>query len=324
MGLTYGHLAAAPLRPADRATRRWRGRRWRGDDGHPDAGGGTAARADRDRYRTRRALCAAVNVLVLLGGAGFVTSWHWATARYSFAPGQGPPSGYARRVGAAGAAPTEDPLPARYRRRLPSFPPRPVAERVDLPGDGAVLDRVPTTQPVAFVTVEAGPVRAPGAVALLRAARVPVTLFLSSQEARADPGYFGRLRAAGAVVEAHGVDQRSLAGRPYPEQQRTVCAAADELTRVYGVRPALFRPPYGTWDGNTLRAVRACGMRPVLVWRQSVQRGVVRYPSARTRVRPGDIIRLRLSGSFADDLVAALQAVHASGLVPAALEEYLL
>ena len=47
------------------------------------------------------------------------------------------------------------------------------------------------------------------------------------------------------------------------EIQADVAACADKIEAVTGVRPTLFRPPYGEYDDKVITAVRALGIEPI-------------------------------------------------------------
>jgi len=215
-------------------------------------------------------------------------------------------------------------LPADLLARLPRFgPPPPAVPLPQVPGPRAPwLARIPTDQPVAFLTIDDGWVRTPEVAALFETAHVPVTLFLMIDAIRADPGYFARFQNAGARIEAHTISHPSLRGRPYGQQRHQICDSADQLGAWYGRRPALFRAPFGEHDATTLAAAHDCGMRAVLFWRETVNNGIVRYQEGST-VRAGDIILMHFRPRFVDDFIAALQAIKAAGLTPALLEDYL-
>ncbi|WP_213450388.1 polysaccharide deacetylase family protein [Rhizomonospora bruguierae] len=227
------------------------------------------------------------------------------------------------RASAAGAA-TGTPAGRGYLDRLPAFGTAPPAHPVALPVGGGVpsFSRVPTDQPVAFITIDDGWVKHPRAEELLRAAHVPVTLFLTIDAIKDDPGYFARLRDAGAVIESHTMTHPRLAGRSYAFQRNEICGATDRLADLYGRRPTLFRSPFGEQDATTLRAVRDCGLKAALTWRESAFNGRMHYQEGRT-VRPGDIILMHFRDQFVDDFIAILRAVKKSGLTPAALVDYL-
>ncbi|MEV1289519.1 polysaccharide deacetylase family protein [Micromonospora sp. NPDC049679] len=219
----------------------------------------------------------------------------------------------------ADAGPSRDIL-----ARIPTFPAAPPPQPITLPAGASApwLTHIPTTQPVAFITIDDGWVKHPQAFALIRAAQVPVTLFLTVNAIQDDPGHFARLQAAGAVIEAHTISHPNLRGRSYDFQRREICGSADRLGAMYGRRPVLFRPPFGEQDPTTLRAVRDCGMRAAFFWKETVNNGVVRYQVGR-KVQCGDIILMHFRPAFVADFLAALQAIHDAGLTPALLADYL-
>jgi peptidoglycan/xylan/chitin deacetylase (PgdA/CDA1 family) len=217
-----------------------------------------------------------------------------------------------------------DPAAARFLARIPKFPPAPPAERIVLPQgpEAAWLSRVPTSQKVAFITIDDGWSKQPEAVPLLQAAHVPVTLFLTINAIRSDPAYFKQLQAGGAVIEAHTITHAGLKGMSRDFQRREICGSADQLGNIYGRRPVLFRPPFGDKDATTLQVTHECGMKVAFFWKETVDRGVVRFQEGQT-VQAGDIILMHFRPAFVDDFLAALQAIYDAGLTPALLEDYI-
>jgi peptidoglycan/xylan/chitin deacetylase (PgdA/CDA1 family) len=252
--------------------------------------------------------------VVLLATLGPATARH--TERVIGRLPAGPPA-------AAGpVVPAHPGISAEVLSRVPRFDPPPPAVPVPLAAGprAAWLARVPTDQPVAFITIDDGWVRLPEAVALVRAANVPVTLFLTVNAIRADPAYFTGFPGAG--IQAHTVSHPRLKGMPYAFQRREVCGSADQLAAIYGRRPTLFRAPFGEHDATTLQVMRDCGMLAALYWKETVDDGVVRFQEGAT-VQRGDIILMHFRPRFVDDLIATLQAIKAAGLTPALLENYL-
>ena len=209
-----------------------------------------------------------------------------------------------------------------YLARLPHFPPPPPPVPVGPAGPVAAwFTRIPTQQPVAFLTIDDGWTKYPGGPALLRAANVPVTLFLSINAVRDDPGYFRAMQTAGATIEAHTINHPNLRRRSYGSQQHEICGSADQLAGWYGRRPVLFRPPFGEKDATTLAVAHDCGIKAAFYWTETVDKGIVRYQVG-NQVRPGDIILMHFRPAFPDDFLAALTAIHDAGLTPALLSDY--
>jgi peptidoglycan/xylan/chitin deacetylase (PgdA/CDA1 family) len=221
-------------------------------------------------------------------------------------------------------APVGHPLTAQELARIPHFPARPAPQPITVPGGpfAGWYSSIPTDQPVAFITIDDGWVKSPQAVQLFQAAHVPVTLFLEINAVRSDVSYFKPLQQAGAVIEAHTITHIDLRGKSYDLQKHEVCGSADLLGQMYGRRPVLFRPPFGDEDATTLRAVHDCGMKAAFFWKETTDKGIVRYQVGHT-VRPGDIILMHFRPAFVEDFLAVLQAISRAGLTPALLEDYI-
>ncbi|MBX6748201.1 MAG: polysaccharide deacetylase family protein [Micromonosporaceae bacterium] len=213
-----------------------------------------------------------------------------------------------------------------YLDRLPGFDPAPTPEPVWLSryeGQTALVGAIPTSQPVAFLTIDDGAVRHPMALELIQAAKVPVTLFLTTNYVTGNEAWFAALRDTGYVtIQNHTVSHPNLKTGGYEVARDQLCAANDRLAAAFGQRPTYFRPPYGEYDGTTLAAAWACGLQAGFHWRETVDAGTVYYQRDHGRIHAGDIILMHFRPAFPDDFVAALQAIKNSGLVPARLEDY--
>ncbi|WP_018352356.1 polysaccharide deacetylase family protein [Longispora albida] len=209
--------------------------------------------------------------------------------------------------------------------RLPKFDPPPVPEKITLAGGptAPLLNRIPTTQRVAFLTIDDGWVKKPEALALLKAAGIPVTLFLLGPVAAEKPDFFTDLHRNGATIQAHSLNHLSMPSLSYERQKQEICGSADQLGKLFGERPTLFRPPFGEYNQTTLRAARDCGMKAVFHWTQTVDKGKVRYQGEWGKMQPGDIMLMHFRDAYADDFLAALSAMKANNLTPALLESYL-
>ncbi|CAL9534218.1 polysaccharide deacetylase family protein [Streptomyces sp. enrichment culture] len=239
--------------------------------------------------------------------------------------GEGSPAG--RRTAAAVAGDSRAPEPA-YRRwglaaPLPAAPqpvrrPRPAAPGVLPP----VVERVPTRDKVVFLTYDDGAERDPRFVDLVRELRLPVSLFLT--DSVVGPGYahFARLRAVGASVQNHTLDHTVLRALPYAGQRAEICGQQEKLRARFGIRPRLFRPPYGAYDTTTLRAAADCGIAAVVRW--SATAVGTRAPSG---LGPGVIVALPSDDPTApplrDRTIAVLREIQRLGLTVGRLEDYL-
>ena len=225
----------------------------------------------------------------------------------------------------AATLPPELPPPVGWKLSdVPQFAPPPAPEPIVLPEGDEVpfLSRVPVTRPVAFLTIDDGYLKNPEAPKLLAAAGIPVTLFLTTDAIQDNVPFFDNLRTYGAVIEAHTISHPELSGRSYGFQKHQICDGTDRLAQWYGRRPVLFRPPFGDKDHTTLRVAKECGLRAAFMWKETVDKGIVRFQDGNTTVLPGDIILMHFRPAFVKDFLAALRAIHDAGLTPALLEDY--
>lgn len=198
---------------------------------------------------------------------------------------------------------------------LPPAPPPPSPRprlRTAGPGLPPVVDHIPTHDKVVFLTYDDGAERDPRFIDLVRELRLPVSMFLT--DSVVGPGYahFARLREVGANVQNHTLDHQSLRGLPYAGQRAEICGQQDKLRERFGLRPRLFRPPYGTWDPTTLRAAADCGVSAVVLWTEG---------AGEEQFRAGDIIPVGLP--LVERTVSLLRQVQERGLSVGRLEDYL-
>ncbi|GAA2898573.1 hypothetical protein Acy02nite_84550 [Actinoplanes cyaneus] len=216
-------------------------------------------------------------------------------------------------------------LPADIRARIPQFAPPPPPHKVTLPaGDKAVnLQRIETRKRIAFITIDDGWEKDPMAMKLLQAANVPITLFLEVDAVKVKPSYFTELQSTGAVIEAHTLTHPTMTHLSYEGQKHQICGSADELGKLYGRRPVLFRPPFGAFNDNTLRAVKECGLKASFTWRETTDKGIIRYQDGRRHIAGGDIILMHFRAAFVEDFLAILTQLKKDNLTPALLEDYI-
>ncbi len=191
-----------------------------------------------------------------------------------------------------------------------------------------VVDHVRTRDRVVFLTYDDGPERDSGFVGLVRERRLPVSLFLTDSVVGPGYGHLARLRAVGASIQNHTLDHPALRGLPYAGQRAEICGQQHKLRSRFGIRPRLFRPPYGTYDTTTLRAAADCGITAIVLWRASpAADGSLRYARGEPGLRPGDIISV--PSAEADPLtltertVRLLREIEGRGLRVGRLEDYL-
>lgn len=197
--------------------------------------------------------------------------------------------------------------------------------RVDgpAPAPAVAAGSVPTNDKVVFFTVDDGWQRTPEAERFIADHRLPITAFPLPMPAATDPDFFRRVTAVpGSSVQDHSVSHTDLSTLPLERQQVEICDARDSMTRIFGTTPTFFRPPYFTWNADTLQAAANCGIRTVLTADADFSWGAANiwHPGL---LQPGDVVLMHWTDTLASDLQRALAAADAAGLKPAGLVDYL-
>jgi peptidoglycan/xylan/chitin deacetylase (PgdA/CDA1 family) len=190
-------------------------------------------------------------------------------------------------------------------------------------GQVPVIRRIATDKPYVFLTMDDGAVKDPDALKLMQQNGTHPVLFLNQKYVKGHEAYFKQiLDATGATLGDHTVDHPNLKGKPYEFQRREICDDADDFQRGLGVRPSLFRPPFGNYDQNTLRAAAACGMRAAVLWTAAVNDGHVQF-QAGDKLKPGDVVLMHFRKTFTEDYTAFVEQAKKDGLTPVPLADFL-
>ena len=208
-------------------------------------------------------------------------------------------------------------------------PPSPHVRRLRLPGGAPlpVVHRVPTRDKVVFLTYDDGAEKDPRFVDMVRELRLPVSMFLTDSVVGPGYGHFARLRSVGASIQNHTLDHAALRGLPYAGQRAEICGQQNKLRARFGIRPRLFRPPYGTYDATTLRAAADCGVTALVLWRAAMEGdGGLTYAKGPRHLRAGDIVSVP-SGEPAgltlrERTTRLLREIQTRGLAVGRLEDY--
>ncbi|MER8042355.1 polysaccharide deacetylase family protein [Streptomyces sp. NPDC094032] len=284
------------------------------------------------------ALWAALTTAALFATTGCTTT----AGADGTAPGGGtvPPSAASSRTpggtGASDGPGTADARAAAYRKwglkpfAEPPAPPakKPVTRKAG--GPVPVVSDIPTTEKIVFITIDDGAEKDPEFVAMMRDLKIPVTMFLTDAAIRTDYRYFAPLVAQGHGVANHTLTHPNMRTLSEEAQRREICGQQEKLTKEYGERPRLFRPPYGNWNESTRTAAAACGVDAIVLWRESMQIKNMQYQRGDKKLHPGDIILAHfrgpseLKGTTMTEMTAnLLRHIQEQGYTVARLEDYL-
>ncbi|MFF3560663.1 polysaccharide deacetylase family protein [Streptomyces sp. NPDC002574] len=211
-------------------------------------------------------------------------------------------------------------------------PPAVKPVRLTSHGPVPVISDVPTKEKIVFITIDDGQEKSPAFVRMLRDLKVPVTMFLTNDAIKSDYGYFAQLQGLGNHIQNHTLHHPEMTGLSAAGQRAEICGNQKVLAQRYGAAPLLFRPPYGAgaYADSLNAAVRQCGPRAIVLWRESMQIKQMQYQTADKRLRPGDIILAHFRGpaelkgvTMTHMFANLLRHIREQGFTVARLEDYI-
>ncbi|MFH8756669.1 polysaccharide deacetylase family protein [Streptomyces atroolivaceus] len=191
-----------------------------------------------------------------------------------------------------------------------------------------VFTAVPTKERIVFLTMDDGAEKDPELLRMMTELKIPYSAFISDYVVSDDYGYFKDMQARGVTLSNHTLNHRYLPGLSKAEQRREICGEQDKIEKHFGKRPILFRPPYGNYNGDTLRVARSCGIKAVPLWAAEAFPDRMEWREWDQDLHPGDIIlthfrgREDWGGSMADMVRRVMKTVTDKGYAVARLEDY--
>lgn len=191
-----------------------------------------------------------------------------------------------------------------------------------------VFTTVPTKEKIVFLTMDDGDEKDPELLRMMSDLNIPYSAFLSDYVVRDNYTYFKEAQVRGAVLGNHTLNHRYLPGLSREEQQHEICDQQDILEKQYGERPRLFRPPYGNYNGDTLRIARSCGITAVPLWAAEAFPDHMEWREEDQDLHPGDIILTHFrgekdwKGSMPDLIRSVMKVITDKGYAVARLEDY--
>ncbi|WP_327667218.1 polysaccharide deacetylase family protein [Streptomyces sp. NBC_00485] len=199
-------------------------------------------------------------------------------------------------------------------------------EELNLP---PVFTTVPTKQKVVFLTIDDGAEKDRAFLRMMSELKIPYSAFLSNFLVKDDYPYFRTMQSEGVTLNNHTLTHPYLPGLSYEEQWLEICGMQKIMKKQFGRAPTVFRPPYGNYNRDTLRAAKSCGIKYAPIWDEEVFVDHWAYREDDQDLHPGDIVlthfrgRHEWKGTMVDDMRRFLRRVTAEGYAVARLEDYL-
>ncbi len=158
---------------------------------------------------------------------------------------------------------------------------------------------------------------------------VRATFFVVGQWVDKYPESVKALHDAGHEVMNHSDDHPHMSKLSAGEIERELNACNDKVQAVTGVRPTLFRCPYGEYDDNVISVVRRMGMNAVqwdvdsLDWKEIPASEISRRVTA--KVGPGSIVLFHNAGLHTPEaLPSIIEFLQSEGYAIVPVSELLL
>lgn len=119
------------------------------------------------------------------------------------------------------------------------------------------------------LTLDDGPSRyTPEYLDILKNFGVPCTFFLIGRSIRgSDPGFYRRYQEEGHELANHSWSHSNLSHYSFGQIKSEICRTQDRVEKMMGLRPVLFRPPYGRLNASSIDSVHQTEeMKAIVMW----------------------------------------------------------
>jgi peptidoglycan/xylan/chitin deacetylase (PgdA/CDA1 family) len=191
-----------------------------------------------------------------------------------------------------------------------------------------VFTTVPTKDRIVFLTIDDGAEKDPQFLKMMQELRIPYSAFLSDYLVKDDHAYFRKMQSLGVTLNNHTLNHRYMPALSYDEQRHEICDQQDKIGQWAGQRPRLFRPPYGNYNEDTLKAAQSCGIQAAPLWAEEAFTDHMEWREWDRDLHPGDIIlshfrgRQDWNGTMADMVRQVMKVITDKGYAVARLEDY--
>lgn len=163
----------------------------------------------------------------------------------------------------------------------------------------------------------------------LDAYNVKTTFFLVDIWTQKYPELVREIVARGHEIGNHSATHPQMSKLSAAQIEKELRVMSDRAEEITGIRPTLFRPPYGDYDNEVVLTARANGYEVIqwsvdsLDWKNKGAEDLIRR--ATKNVSSGDIILFHNDSEFiADALPAVLQSYQEQGLTVVPVSQLLL
>ncbi|MDX3852183.1 polysaccharide deacetylase family protein [Streptomyces sp. AK02-01A] len=191
-----------------------------------------------------------------------------------------------------------------------------------------IFTTVPVKDKVVFLTMDDGAEKDPELLRMMSELKIPYSAFLSDYVTKDNYGYFKQMQDRGVSLHNHTINHRYMPGLSYEEQKREICEQQDNLEQRFGKRPPLFRPPYGNYNVDTLRAAKECGVKAAPLWASEAFPDHMEWREWDEDLHSGDIILTHFrgpgdwNGTMPDMIRQVMKTITGRGYAVAKLEDY--
>ncbi|MFE9554108.1 polysaccharide deacetylase family protein [Streptomyces sp. NPDC006703] len=191
-----------------------------------------------------------------------------------------------------------------------------------------VFTTVPTKDKIVFLTIDDGAEKDPQFLKMMQELRIPYTAFLSDYLVKDNHAYFKKMQSLGVTLNNHTLNHRYMPALSYDEQRHEICDQQDKIGQWAGERPKLFRPPYGNYNEDTLKAAQSCGIKAAPLWAEEAFTDHMEWREWDRDLHPGDIILTHFrgpqdwNGTMGDMVRQVMKVITDKGYAVARLEDY--
>ncbi|ETP67175.1 polysaccharide deacetylase family protein [Planococcus glaciei] len=180
-----------------------------------------------------------------------------------------------------------------------------------------ILTSVPGEKSV-ILTFDDGPSRVlPQILDVLKQENVPAAFFWQTRLLHPERPW-KRVLEDGHQIGSHTVKHSNLVNLPFEKQYKDIQNSINKIEQVTGAKVTYFRPPFGQFNADTLRAAEALNVKPVM-WRvASMDWELQNNPqqvvcTVRDNLEDGAIILLHELQHTADILPDLIRAIREQG-----------